>query len=140
MGKRIISCFKDSQKVEEAVKELKNQGFDELDIAIFTKEGDGEISDDGKLLTNSDPQDEYTFTDINTGNTNYNNDGIVSVLVNYGLPVDACRYFAGRMNVGRKLLVLQVDKDEEAENAAQVLRSHGAQEVQSYTDYNAGLA
>jgi len=136
MRKRIIATFNDDNSLLEAVKAVKELGFNDSDLSIFSSEGEKSISDDGKILSNSDPEDGYTFSDIGTGSL-YDG-GLASMLVNLGISPYRSQHFSQQLQEGKTLLFVQADNNEYA--AAEALRKHGAQEVSMLTDYNAGLA
>lgn len=136
MRQRIIATFNDENSLLEAIKAVKELGFNDFDISIFSSEGEKGLSDDGKILSNSDPGEGYTFSDIGTGSLHDNS--LASMLINLGISPLRSQHFSKELQDGKTLLFVQADKNEDA--AAEVLRNNGAQEVSLLTDYNAGLA
>jgi outer membrane lipoprotein SlyB len=154
MSKAVIAVFHDRDRAESALEDLKERGF-ERDISLIAKEGEGDQEGTGDQdLT------EGAFTGGALGGiagllagtgallipgvgpiiaagpiaaalTGVVAGGIAGSLVDYGIPEERGEYFEEQVRQGSILVALKAD-EERVEDAASVLRSHGAEDVETH--------
>ena len=149
MSKVVIGVFHDHEQAEDAVNELKEQGF-EKEISLIAREGDlgrqdlsegafaggavggiaGLLAGAGALLIPgigpilaAGPL-AATLTGVVTG-------GIAGSLVDYGIPENRGAYYEEQVRQGGILVSLKTE-EEDVETAASILRDYGAEDVESH--------
>ncbi len=154
MSKVVVGVFHDRGRAESALEDLKNQGF-EQDISLVARdeERDGTSMDDQDLT-------EGTFTGGALGGiagllagtgallipgvgpiiaagpiaatlTGVVTGGIAGGLVDYGIPEERGEYYEEQVRQGGILLTLRAG-DERIDDAASIMRKHGAEDVETH--------
>jgi len=154
MSKVVVGVFHDRNQAEEALKNLKEQGFDR-DISLIAKDeqqGGGQGGMGGQDLS------EGTFTGGALGGiagllagvgallipgvgpiiaagpiaatlTGVVTGGIAGGLIDYGIPEERGEYYEEQVRQGG-ILVSMKASDEKVEEAASILRQYGASDVE----------
>ena len=157
MDKRVIGYFADNGKAEEALRELKEKGFNEISILGNEK---GDKSGSKKRDNNS------TFAGTLSNGTMTGGaigglaglamgagalfipgigpilalgpiaaalggavtGGIGGALIDYGIPTDRSDFYETKIKEGNTVMVLKAD-EHKTDEVAKILRAHGAQDV-----------
>ncbi len=154
MSKVVLGIFHDRNQAEEALEELKNRGFDR-DISLVAREDEQEGG--GGIMGGQDLSEgaftggalggiaglltgvgallipgigpiiaagpiAATLTGVVTG-------GIAGGLVDFGIPEERGEFFEEQVRQGG-ILVSMKAADEKVEEAASILREHGASDVE----------
>lgn len=156
MSKAVIAVFHDRDRAESALEDLKERGF-ERDISLIARDSEGDqegmgdqdltegaftggalggiaglLAGTGALLIPgigpiiAAGPIAATLTGVVAG-------GIAGSLVDYGIPEERGEYFEEQVRQGSILVALKAD-DERVDDAASVLRSHGAEDVETHRE------
>ncbi|WP_418790303.1 general stress protein [Phosphitispora sp. TUW77] len=160
MSKTVISTFSSRAQAEKAVSDLRNKGF-EHEISIVAKDESGTTAIDrnsemygGDSITDGTAAGGMLggiaglalgagamaipglgpviaagpiaglFSGAATG-------GIAGGLTDWGIPEDRGNYYEGKLKEGNIVAAIKTD-DNKVSTAASVLRSHGAQDVETH--------
>lgn len=161
MSKTVLGVFDNTMQAEKAVDDLQRQGFNKEDISIVAREssarrggrsrGDMEASQDisGGIATGSaiggvagllagvgalaipglGPV--VAAGPIAAALSGAVTGGIAGGLIDWGIPEDAGQRFEQRVREGKILALVRTD-DSKINEAADILRRHGAQEVETH--------
>jgi hypothetical protein len=152
MSKVVVGVFHDREPAEEALQDLKAQGFDR-DVSLIARDAErdqggmegqdltegvftggalggiaGLLAGAGALLIPgigpiiAAGPIAATLTGVVTG-------GIAGGLVDYGIPEERGEYYEEQVRQGG-ILVSMKASDEKVDDAAAVLRNHGAEDVE----------
>jgi len=157
MDKKVIGYFADNGKAEEALRELKEKGFNEISILGHDKgdesgsKGRDNNSSFAGTLSNG------TMTGGAIGGLaglamgagllaipgigpilalgplaatlgGAITGGIGGALVDYGIPADRSNFYETKIKEGNTVMVLKTDENK-TDEVAKILRAHGAQDV-----------
>ena len=161
MSKTVLGVFDNTMQAEKAVDDLQRQGFNKEDISIVAREssarrggrsrGDMEAGQDisGGIATGSaiggvagllagvgalaipglGPV--VAAGPIAAALSGAVTGGIAGGLIDWGIPEDAGQRFEQRVREGKILALVRKD-DSKINEAADILRRHGAQEVETH--------
>jgi len=161
MSKTVLGVFDNTMQAEKAVDDLQRQGFNKEDISIVAREssarrggrsrGDMESGQDisGGIATGSaiggvagllagvgalaipglGPV--VAAGPIAAALSGAVTGGIAGGLIDWGIPEDAGQRFEQRVREGKILALVRTD-DSKINEAADILRRHGAQEVETH--------
>lgn len=156
MSKVVVGVFHDRSRAEEALEDLKNQGF-EKDISLVARDEEEQEQSGGEIMGGQDLS-EGTFAGGTVGGiagllagvgallipgvgpiiaagpiaatlTGVVTGGIAGGLIDLGLPEERGEYFEEQVRQGGILLSMKAD-DDQVEETASVLRQHGASDVE----------
>lgn len=157
MDKRIIGYFRDNNKAQEALQELKGKGFNE--ISILGNEKENQAGNQGGK-NNSSWAGNLTSGTMTGGALGglaglamgagalfipgigpilalgplaatlggAVTGGIAGALVDYGIPQDRSDFYETKIKEGNTVMILKADESKTNE-IAQILRAHDAQDV-----------
>jgi len=154
MSRRVIGYFEDNGQAHQALRELKDKGFNEISILANEKGDDTGNRDIGNSSSNLS-----SATMINAGlgglaglalgagamvvpgigpilaigplamtAAGAITGGLAGALADYGIPEDRSRFFESKLREGNTVMVLKAD-DNLTDEAARVMRNFGAREV-----------
>jgi len=162
LSRVVIGVFNEQDAAEQAVKELKGEGFEQEVSLIAKDDRQTNQEETGAEVVSLEEQDlsegtvtggviggvagllagagallipgigpviaagplASTLTGIVTG-------GIAGGLVDYGVPEERGEYYEEQVRQGSILITLR-SSDENVEEAASIMRSHGAEDVESH--------
>ena len=152
MEKRVIGYFKDNGKAEEALRECKEKGFNEISIlGNETRDQTGISGKGGSQLTSG------TMTGGAIGGLaglamgagalvipgigpilalgplaaalgGAVTGGVAGALVDYGIPEDRSNFYESKIKEGNTVMVVKTDEGK-TDEVAQIFRGHEAQDV-----------
>ena len=154
MSRRVIGYFEDNGQAHQALRELKDKGFNEISILANEKGDETGYRDMGSSSSNLS-----SAAAINAGlgglaglalgagamvvpgigpilaigplamaAAGAITGGLAGALVDYGIPEDRSRFFESKVKEGNTVMVLKAN-DNLTDEAARVMRNFGAREV-----------
>lgn len=157
MDKKIIAYFEEKNQAEEAIQEIRNSGFENNEISILGNEenqdenkrgnqilADGAIAGGayGGIAGFALTAGAFLVPGVGpilavgplggilagalTG-------GVAGALIDYGIPEEQSKHYEEKLQEGNIITVLQAD-EEQIEEAAEILRNHGAKDVKVNED------
>ncbi len=157
MDKRIIGYFEDNGQAEQALRELKQKGFNE--ISILGNEKGGQEGGRGRNNSTSFAGNLSNGTmtggalgglaglalgagalfipgigpilalgPIAAGLGGALTGGIAGALVDYGIPQDRSDFYEAKIKEGNTIMVLKADESK-TDEVAKIMRDHGAKDV-----------
>jgi uncharacterized membrane protein len=154
MSKVVLGVFRDRNQAEEALSDLKEQGFDR-DVSLIARDAErdqggaegqdltegaftggavggiaGLLAGAGALLIPgigpiiAAGPIAATLTGVVTG-------GIAGGLIDYGVPEERGEYYEEQVRQGA-ILISMKSSDDKVDDAASVLRAHGASDVETH--------
>ncbi|MGI6097917.1 MAG: hypothetical protein ACOYBM_07380 [Dethiobacteria bacterium] len=158
MSKTVLGIFRNRDGAENALSELKAQGFED-DISLVAKDDREQDQDDTMTMENQDLT-EGSVTGGALGGlagwlagagallipgvgpiiaagplaaalTGVVAGGVAGGLVDYGIPEERGRYYEEQVKQGGILLSVKTS-DSKAEDAAAIMRDNGAQDVETH--------
>ena len=155
--KTITSFFSSKERAERAIAELRNQGFDK-DISLVAKDQDQKGNSRTSNFTGGDSVTDGATSGAAIGGvaglaagigalaipgigplvaagpiaallSGAATGGIAGGLVDYGIPAEKGREFEDRIKQGKMLVSVKAD-DSKADQASQILRQSGAENVE----------
>lgn len=160
MSKVVIGVFHDRDSAEDAIHDLKTQGF-ERDLSLVARNEEGEQGGEGRGFSYSGQNlAEGTITGGALGGiagllagagallipgigpilaagplaaslTGIVTGGIAGGLVDYGIPEERSEYYEEQVRRGSILVSLK-SSTEKVDTAANILRQHGAEDVETH--------
>lgn len=154
MSKVVVGVFHDRDRAESALEDLKNQGFErEISLVARDEEKDGTTTEDQDLTEGAFTGGALggiagllvgagallipgvgpiiaagpiaaTLTGVVTG-------GIAGSLVDYGIPEERGEYYEEQIRQGGILITLRAG-DDRIDDAASIMRNHGAEDVETH--------
>jgi len=157
MDKRVIGYFADNGQAEEALRELKEKGFNEISI-LGNEKGD---KSDSRARDNNSSFAGTLSNGTMTGGAigglaglalgagalfipgigpilalgpiaaalgGAVTGGIGGALIDYGIPADRSDFYETKIKEGNTVMVLKAD-EQKTDEVAKILRAHGAQDV-----------
>ncbi|HZJ84224.1 MAG TPA: general stress protein [Syntrophomonadaceae bacterium] len=157
MSKKLVGFFDSDDSAQEAIDNLRGNGFDSNEISLVSKQDESvESSLDNQNLTDgtltggaigglaglglgastliAGPLGIGAFLaagPISSLLAGAVGGGIFGGLIDYGIPEENSREYESRIEGGEHMLVIEVD-DEQAGEVAEFLRNDGAQGVESH--------
>lgn len=155
MDKRVIGYFEENGKAEEALRELKQKGFNEISILgseeggqSGSKDRDSSFAGDltGGTMTGGavgglaglaagagllfipgiGPL--LALGPLAAGLGGAVTGGVAGALVDYGIPRDRSDFYEAKIREGNTIMVLKTDEGK-TDEVAKILRAHGAKDV-----------
>lgn len=158
MSKTVIGVFSREDSAKQAVESLRNSGFDTNEISIIAR--DRQRDTGGSIMAGGGSLSSGVTTGGILGGlaglaagagalaipgigpliaagplagviSGAATGGIAGGLIDWGLPSDRSDFYEGKVREGRILATVRT-KDDKVEEAAQILRSHGATDVETH--------
>lgn len=157
MEKRIIGYFEENGKAEEALRELKEKGFNEISI-LGSEKGDksgSKGSDNNSSFAGNLTSGTMTggalgglaglaagagllfipgigpllaLGPLAAGLGGAVSGGVAGALVDYGIPQDRSDFYETKIKEGNTIMVLKTDESK-TDEVARIFRAHGAKDV-----------
>lgn len=163
MSQTIVGLFHSQEQAREAVRELKNRGFSEEEISLVARDEDADRHGDTEMTYDNQNLADGTATGGAIGGlagllagagallipgigpiiaagplagalTGIVTGGIAGGLIDYGIPEEQGKRYERELDRGKVMVAVTVDSEEDAHDAAAVLRSGGAYDVQTHDD------
>lgn len=161
MGKTVLGVFHSKDKAEEAVREIRERGFDNTEINVVAKDEErGKGDRGGARMSTGGNLTGGTTTGAAVGGvagllagagalaipgigpivaagpiatmlSGAVTGGIAGGLIDWGIPEERGRHFEEKVKQGKILTVIKTS-DKKAEDAMQILRKNGAEDVESH--------
>jgi uncharacterized membrane protein len=151
MSKTVISTFPNKEAAERAVNTLRQQGYDK-EISVIAKDNEKQNNNEPDTLTDGTSTGGVLggLAGLAVGAgalaipgvgpiiaagpiagllSGAAAGGIAGGLVDYGIPKERSEYYEGKVKQGHALVSVQAAPDK-TQNAAEVLRREGAQDVE----------
>lgn len=154
MDKRVIGYFEDNRQAEQALRELKGKGFNEISI-LGNEKGDQSGSRDSGRSTSTLSNGTMTggalggLAGLALGAGALTipgigpilalgplamvlggavTGGVAGALIDYGIPKDQSEFYESKIREGNTVMVLKADENQ-IDEVARVMRNFGAKDV-----------